>query len=564
MKKIKIYTVIVGILFGGFLYQSCTADFEEMNTDPFNPTKASIPTVMNSVLSTFFLGWQEMQAVHNGYYYVVTEQLANAGPRYVLEQGVNDTWNNYYNSLRTIRYLEKELGKSTLKVDNIASMLDVCVAYKTLRTADYFGDMPFTKAGYAADGKEFNFVAYDKHEDIYKTCLDMLKKSADSFIDGSDEQVESAGDAYNIFWKESFVSGKSYLMWRKFANSIRLRYAIQLANVDPATANAHISEILGNPTKYPLLDGDGRDETAGMWIKKLGYTLESRSWSFSAENLTCMGTVMWNEMSSIPAPQIGTTAEESDGVADPQFYDPRGYLFFETNRWNKWIPQQQIGATITQPPGAYSNGSYPNGRYHAQTAQEWNNKKEAYYSSVNYYLTRDETAYPEVMISEAEVHFLKAEAYQRGLGVGKDIAKAKASYEAGIRASMETWFSFYTLINESTYKWVMYPPAVPSASDVTAYIGKNGIAYNGADDGVALKQIYKQMWIDSFRQPWVAFNLYRRGATIPHQDGLATEFANFYRLPYPPSEITYNSQNYQAALGGRENTPQSKKLFWQK
>lgn len=568
MKKIKYFLLTLGLLITGAFQQSCTGDFEEMNRDWENPTIASIPTVMNSVLSSFTLGGMEMQAIHNGYYYVCTQQLANAGPRYVINQGEDEIWTNYYGTLRTVRALEAEIakGSTSVKTDNIVAMLKVCLAYKSIRTSDYFGDMPFTMAGYANKGTaEYLRPVYDKHEDIFKVSLTMLKEAADGFVDGNADQVECVGDAYNIFWKAGFASGKDYTMWRKFANSLRLRYALQIADVDAATAQTHISEILSNPSKYPLLDSDARDETAGLWPERLSLIFESRPWSFSAENLSCLGSVMWKAMTDLPVPQVGSSASNTDGVTDPAFFDPRGYLFFETNRNNRWLPQKQFGANFVQSRGGYFTGTYPTGRDHAQTEQEWNNKQEAYYSSVNYYLIRDENSYPELIMTEAEVHFLKAEAYARGIGVAKNLSNAKTSYEAGIRASMETWFSFYDLINASTYKWAFYPPHVPTASEITTYINHAGIQFS-ADETVALKQIYKQLWIDSFRQPWIAFNLFRRVGPdkLPGESGMPTDFANFYRVPYPSSEITYNKVNYEAALAGRKNLPQSKKLFWHK
>jgi hypothetical protein len=281
MKINKYFSFLIILFFIGLTQQSCTNGFENMNRDWKNPTQVTVSTMMNSVLSSFTLGWMEIQAIHNGYYYVCTQQLANAGPRYVLNQGEDDIWNGYYNTLRTIRALETQMANNTsaTKTDNIAAMLKVCLAYKTLRTCDYFGDMPFTKAGYGNTGDdEFLHPAYDKQEDIYKACFTMLKEAADGFVDGASDQATCVGDAYNIFWKTSYA--KDYTMWRKFANSIRLRYALQIADKDAATAQSVISEILGNPSKYPLLDSDTRDESAGIWPVKLGMTIDSRPLEF--------------------------------------------------------------------------------------------------------------------------------------------------------------------------------------------------------------------------------------------------------------------------------------------
>jgi hypothetical protein len=574
MKKFKIlYTTII-ILITGLAQQSCTDGFENMNRDWQNPTQATIPTMMNSVLGTFYLGYMEQNAIHNAYYYACTQQLANAAQRYSITQGESEIWSAYYSALRTIRALQTALenNATSVKVDNLSAMLKVCLAYKTLRTADYYGDMPFTMAGYGEKGGEYLRPKYDKHEDIYKTCLTMLKEASDGFVNGDASEMVCVGDAYNIFWQSSFSATQDYTMWRKLANSLRLRYAMQISDVDATTAQSIIAEILGNPTKYPLLDSESRDETAGLWPKKLSTTFSSRPWSFSAENLTCMGSVMWTAMTDLPVPSVGSQHSTGDGIKDPKFFDPRGYLFFETNMDSCWIPQKQFNANFVQAKGAYLNESYPKGRDHAQTLTEWKNKGNAYYSSVNYYLARDEESYPELMMTEAEVFFLKAEAYARGIGVSKSLANAKTNYEAGIRASMRTWFSFYTLINSSTYKWKFgVPPVLDSETQtlptavVNAYISHSGVAFS-SNESDALKQIYKQLWIDSFRQPWVAFNLYRRvgSSMLPGESGLSTELSQFYRVPYPDTEITYNKANYDTALNGRANTPQSAKLFWQK
>ena len=60
------------------------------------------------------------------------------------------------------------------------------------------------------------------------------------------------------------------------------------------------------------------------------------------------------------------------------------------------------------------------------------------------------------------------------------------------------------------------------------------------DDEEKLEFIYTQRWLDAFRQPWEAYALARRTGKTPREgDPIA-----HYRLPYPPSEAEYNSENY--------------------
>ena len=536
MKKIKIYSLLLCLVFIGFM-QSCTKDFEEINRDPFNPTQASIPTVFNRVTSSLVLGWMEQNSIHNGYYYFVNQQLANAAPRYILAQGVDEIWSAYFTTLKNIRWLQNEFENSELKTDNAEACLDIMFAYKTLRTADYYGDMPFMEAGRGAESSDYFRVKYDSHEEIYSTCLGMLKSAAESF--SSDAEQFSLGSGDVLF-------GGDYDMWKKFANSIRLRYAMQLAEVDAGQAGTHIAEILGNPSAYPVISGD---ETLGIWPNDLGITIDSRPWSFSAENLTCLGTTMWNEMSESDAP-------DGSGIIDP-----RAFVFFETNGENEWAAQQQNGANPVQGRGPYLNSAYPSGRDRAMTQQEWDNKGEsAFYSSVNYYLARDDQYLPEIIMTVAEVHFIAAEAYLRGIGVSKNAATAKTHYEAGVRSSIEFW---YGLVDLASGIWYINQPSLAGGA-IDTYLGHADIAFS-SNESDALKQIYKQIWIDSFRQPWVAFNLYRRTLSTPRDESgsySASENA-FYKLPYPESEKNYNEENFNAALGGQQNTPQIK-LFWQK
>lgn len=537
MKKIKIYTLVLSLIFIG-LTQSCTDGFEEMNRHPFEPTQASIPTVFNTVTSSLMLGWMEQNSIHNGYYYFVNQQLANSAPRYILAQGVDEIWSSYFLMMKNVRWLENELANSKVKTDNVKACLNILLAYKTLRTADYVGDMPFSKAGKGADGSENFRVAYDKHQDIYKYCMDLLKSAAESFKTDADQMSLGSGD---VLFKND------YTKWKKFANSIRLRYAMQIVDVDNAQAITHISNILGNATQYPLISGT---EDIGMWPKQLSnLVIESRPWSFSAENLTCMGSTMWSWMAD---------NNNTDGTG---IIDPRCKVYFETNGKNEWKPQLQSGANPVQGRGPYINGAYPNGRDRAKTQQEWDNKgAAAHYSSVNYYLTRDDAYLPEIIMTVAEVNFLKAEAYNRGIGVTKNAATAKTEYENGIRSSITFW---YGLVNLMEGTWAINKPALGS-TDIDKYLTNPKVVYKSTEAD-ALKQIYAQVWLDSFRQPWVAFNLYRRTLATPRDEtgAYSAEQNKFYKVPYPESEKNYNNANFTAALGGKTNTPDNK-LFWHK
>ncbi len=441
--------------------------------------------------------------------------------------------------LKNIRLLYEMIDEAsaTIKTDNVKACVDIMLAYRTIRMVDYVGDMPFFDAGKGGDGAQYFIVKYDKQQDIYKYCLDLL-------VNGGLALTTATTGQY------SFGSGDTFLkdnptMWKKFANSLALRYAMQLADADAATYTPIIAKILGDPATYPVISGT---ETIGLWPN---LPMDSHPWSYRENNNSCMGTTMWNMMS------------DNDNTDGSGIFDPRCYVFFEPNVDGEWkaYPQSPDDNTPVQDRGPYLTSAYPNGRNKGATLQEWSNKGEGCrFSPVNFYLATNDDFIPEVIISVAEVQFLTAEAYNRGIGIAKDAAKAKAAYEEGIRSSLRFW---YDQVVGPCAMWIINKPAL-TTQQVEDYVTK--MAYS-TDEATALKQIYAQSWIDSFRQPWLGFNLYRRTLATPRDESGPYNPAsyNFYKVPYDESEWLYNKDNYIAGTGDSNNTnPTDKKLFWHK
>ncbi|MDR2969217.1 MAG: SusD/RagB family nutrient-binding outer membrane lipoprotein [Tannerellaceae bacterium] len=535
-RTIKIFALALAYLWSS---QSCTTDFDTLNQDPKNPTETTMPMLFNGILSSLPLAYNEMSAIHNGRYYYQSQQLANAIPNYPITSGASDIWASYYFMLKNVRLLYTMIDEAsaTIGTEHAKAYVDIMLAYRTLRMVDYVGDMPFFDAGKGGDGPEYFVVKYDKQQDIYKHCIDLL-------INGGLALNAGAANQY------SFGSGDTFLkdnptMWKKFANSLALRYAMQLADADAATYAPIVGRILNEPGTYPVI---GATETIGLWPN---LPMDSHPWSYRENNNSCMGTTMWRMMS------------DNDNTDGSGIFDPRCYVFFEPNLNGEWkaYPQNPDENTPVQDRGPYLTSAYPTGRNKGATEQEWNNKGEGCrFSPVNFYLATNDDFIPEVIISVAEVQLLMAEAYNRGIGVGKDATKARAAYETGIRASMSFW---YDQVVTPCAMWIINKPVL-TQEQVGRYLEK--MAYS-ADEATALKQIYAQIWVDSFRQPWVAFNLYRRTLATPRDESGTYNAAtyNFYKVPYDQSEWLYNNANYIAGTGDSNNAnPMDKKLFWHK
>ncbi|MEO6962766.1 MAG: SusD/RagB family nutrient-binding outer membrane lipoprotein [Puia sp.] len=528
--------IFICLMFGGFFLNSCTKNFQAINATHDKPSITTIAPLMNSVIGSLFLGGQEQASVHNDYYYPVTQLAATTSiSGYVLSNGVNDIWNNYYGQLQNLNAIQDKINATPDKesMNNIQAVLFTLRAYKTFRVTDQFGDIPYFNAGKAYTGKVPNFrVGYDSQQLIYDSLLTDLTWAVKNI--NTTGGLTSAGNPYQSLGSFDTFFGSDMTKWLTFANSLRLRYAMQMVEKDPATATPIIQDALSGSA--PLID-DGNDVC--MWPASLGgYDLWVRWWAISSggAGFLRMSSTMWNMV--------------SDNNTDAGIFDPRAKLFVETNQAGNWAPNI-IGVSTGDGVSGYPSGTDPS------------LKNNALYSLFNWYLIRDEWYIPELIMTAAEVHFLKAEAYLRGLGVGQNTVTAQTEYAAGISSSINFWYAVAAGTNNVSENWAAAAPPPPTAGDSTVLMNNAKVAFT-ASDADNLKKIYAQEWLSEFRQPWLAFNLWRRtGATPvdPNSNPTSTNLS-FYRLPYAQDEAVNNTENYNAQVTkiGGNNT--NVKVWW--
>ncbi len=162
-------------------------------------------------------------------------------------------------------------------------------------------------------------------------------------------------------------------------------------------------------------------------------------------------------------------------------------------------------------------------------------------------------------MSATEVHFLKAEAYAKGVGVAVNMAKAQEEYEAGIRSSIDYWFGVAEFSRDfgDNYSW-RDVPARPTDAEIDAMLANPKVAWNDAN---ALGLIYNQHWLSHIRQPLQAWSLYRQTKMTPQSGGL--EFV-FNRLTYPSSELDNNADNYADQVSKMGADDFIVKVWWAK
>lgn len=513
------------------LLSSCDKDFGDINRAWDNRTfSAEIPALFNKVVSSL-VDPGTAGTIHTSWIYQNT-QLAGmyAASGYRMDNQVGAMWNNYYTALANARKMEQLMDASpdAAKMTNVKAMLKTLIAYQTLRTTFMYGDMPYSESGKAfTEGAAYYRPKYDSQADIIKAALADLKWAVDNFTSATGEMSLSS---YETLFANDITK------WTKFANSIRLRYALAIHQKDAATANAAIAEALAKP----LLEAS---ENLGLYPASIPNYFNDRGGWYRGNSYIRMGSTMWNAMSS-------SNATNGSGI-----FDLRCKILFEPNKAGEWVPYPQVPGSSTPTEVGNSGGNDP---YSESRLTNWVVSGTYNYAPLNFFYTADRT-FPQLLITGSEVSLIKAEIYNRGIGgAAANAATAKMAYDEGIKESVKFW---YKLANGSSVWTVNKPAAAPASAELDAMMTNAAIAYS-ATPATALSQIYKQHWIALFHQPFEAWVLARRtnyatpGVALPS----SSPAYNIFRLIYPQTEIDSNNENWRSATGGTDS-PNKKPWF---
>lgn len=447
--------------------------------------------------------------------YAQTVGFTNSTGRYVAgDQYINDRWSNFYKVLVQYRVLEKTYGElaEAEKVDyTIFPILSRIHMYDHLQQIiDMWGDIPYSKAGYLGitGDVQASYPTYDEASALYKSMMDDLK--------AIDTQLAS----YNLTSLERiYLTAQDYInkgdltLWRKYANSLRLRMAMRVADqgVLSEEGRAVVKEMLSNPANYPLV------ETAGDFI----HTTYDEDWFNWKDNLRDGFETSYRGYAS--AMMIQTLKD-----------DPRLDILYEKNKEGNYEgldthDDEGVQQPLLERPLA-QGGSF--------------------YSPVDTSTISRNTAYAGVIFLPSETAFLKAEAYQKGYASGN----AKTAFQEGVRLAVDFCFD---LNKAGTYRT---PLARPSEAEIEALSEKK---WNDASD--KLTAILTQKWASfGFFAPIQAWCDVRR-TNIPllyfptdPSSTVCSEIPN--RLRYPSSEHD-NNPHYSSV---KDKDTYQNKLFWAK
>ena len=253
MKKITSYILCIGLL--GFSAQSCTNEFEDINTNPNSPVEAPITNVLAYVLQDFaanyFDAWGNMNEPETYSGHLGKIQYVDEA-RYMYRSGtISDLWKKAYRDLKNAQAIIDQADKT--QATNMKATAMTIQAYIGQIATDRWRDMPYSEAIKGDEG--FITPKYDKQEDIYPLLINQLKTAADLFAAGGTDPLGEGDLLY---------AGK-VAKWQKFCNSLRLRVAIRISGINPALSKSIIEEIAANPAKYPVFSSN-EDNAFFNWV----------------------------------------------------------------------------------------------------------------------------------------------------------------------------------------------------------------------------------------------------------------------------------------------------------
>jgi hypothetical protein len=256
-------------LAGSLLLGSCTKNFEKYNTDPFGLSNQDLSidfkllgTPLQQVQQNIYVvnpAWNTqlqqnlMADIYSSYMGTPTPFAGNDNnSTYALVAGWNTyPWDDAYGSVMSQVKSVFDNGAGYPQFIAWARILRVEAMH---RVSDIYGPIIYTQYGKVnADGS----VNYDSQKEAYYAFFNDL----DSAITVLTPYAQ--GDSAATFANFDDEYAGSYTEWVKFANTLRLRLAIRIVNIDPTKAKTEGEAALANPVGLLTVNTDNFNVNTG-------------------------------------------------------------------------------------------------------------------------------------------------------------------------------------------------------------------------------------------------------------------------------------------------------------
>lgn len=553
MRQSKYITIIT--MACALFFASCSDEYmENMNTDPSKAATID-PNAQLTTAQLQTYGDLSMMEIYRNYHYAFTQQLmgcwntTNYGGRHTLDNNeMSRIWTSFYTqSLKNIIDAQYRTAEDAEKV-NINSVLRIYRVYLMSIITDTYGDAPFSEAGLGFLEGKFN-PKYDKQEDIYNAFFLELEDAINK-IDPTKDKV--TGD---------LIYAGDVTKWQQLANSLRLRFAMRISNVNPTKAQTEFENALA------ANGGVITDASSDALIKYMTIAFSFGQEAYSDYRGNSLSQLLFgNDPANNPSYLCSTFFNQLYNSGDPRtfkisrcYYDGLMSATSPDNRVD--ITQEMIEKGIDfspRDPGSYSWEPWPTG-YDSDICKELavntpsvtaTMAREVEPKLANNFLKSDN---PGVVMTSAEVKFLMAEATVKKWNVGS--ALAEDLYKQGVRAAMD-------FLTDN------YGCTATTDAEFDAFIQGRGTF--GHTDNQKLEAINTQAWILHFTNPAECWANVRRSGYPKLKSPAEYGFGQYLtggteipvRLCYPVLESSYNKKSYNEAIERMGGTDNWHSLLW--
>lgn len=223
MKIRNLFIVLMSAIF----IMGCTDDFVEINTDPAAVNLPPPGTLFNPIVQNPTRNYQRNINLYPDFYAQYWGNIVSGfeSPRYEYVDGwIGNMWREFYTeTLNESIYLNDTYGDDP-KFTNALAQLEIFMCAEWARMAQIYGDLPYFGAG------EGESVPFNTEQEIYYDLFDRLDAAVKAIDTGDTSQFSFSGD--------DLIFNGDGEKWKRFGNSLRLRLAMRLSNIDPVKAQA--------------------------------------------------------------------------------------------------------------------------------------------------------------------------------------------------------------------------------------------------------------------------------------------------------------------------------------
>jgi hypothetical protein len=439
MKNMMKYCLVplLALSISAILFSACTKKFDEYNTDPTTIsrlTTADYGKLLARAQYAVYAGYQTSQNLHADLF---TQYFSNTSANFGQDRYVMNTahlqsglWSFYYvQVIPNLDIIIKGSGEQTPE----AAVAQIWRVFAFHRLTDYWGPIPYFSAG----NSDVTSYSYDPQDKIYD---DMFKKLAEAV------QILNTNPNGKVFAAFDGIYKGDIAKWIKFANTLRLRLALRVSDVDPVRAKSEAEAAVTSGVMTVLADD--------------AYLIRSAQ----ASDYNNLNHLNYNEF------RMSATMESYlKGFNDPRL--PQYFRPAAGTGTYEGIRNGLTAAQISLPQNNFTNNSDKGPKYDILL----------------------ETTTPQDVMHTAEAYLLRSEGALKGWNMA---GTAQALYEQGITLSMNQW-GISNPATITTYINGITAPVAPADYFNSPAVASTPVKW-AATDELRKEQINTQKWLATY------------------------------------------------------------------